>query len=212
MSVSSDSRQRLIEAGLDLFSEAGFEGASTRAIAERAGTNISAIKYYFESKEGLYEAVMEHVLGIIQPPLQPVRERVEAALARKKLPRREARALLTELLEAFARTCIGPPHFNRILLMMVRAQIDGSKGFELMYERVMSGMLGAISRLVATLSRADEPETAHRLHAIMLIGQILVFRTARRGTLRILGWKAFGDDEIAEVMNVVREDLERRFP
>lgn len=212
MSVSSEPRQRLVEAGLDLFSEFGYEAASTRSIADKAGVNISAIKYYFSGKEGLYEAVMEHVLGIIQPPMQPVRERVEAALARKKLPRREARELLLELLGVFARTCVGPPQFNRILLMMVRAQIDGSRGFELMYERVMSGMLGALSRLIATLRRADEADTECRLHAIMLIGQILIFRTGRRGTLRILGWKTYGEEEIAQLMEVVREDVERRFP
>jgi AcrR family transcriptional regulator len=36
------------------FSEKGFEGASIRDICESAKVNVSAIKYYFGAKEGLY--------------------------------------------------------------------------------------------------------------------------------------------------------------
>ena len=40
-----DSRQRLIEAALDVFGLYGFEGASTRLLAERANVNLAAIPY-----------------------------------------------------------------------------------------------------------------------------------------------------------------------
>ena len=60
-----DSRQRIIEAALEVFGHYGFEGASTRALADRAGVNLAAIPYYFGSKEGLYRAVAEHVAGEI---------------------------------------------------------------------------------------------------------------------------------------------------
>lgn len=42
-----------------IFSENGFEGASTRKIAEAAGVNISMISYYFGSKEKLFEKLFE---------------------------------------------------------------------------------------------------------------------------------------------------------
>jgi len=49
-------RQRLIQAALRLFAEVGFARASTRAICEAAGVNLSAIRYYFGDKFGLYRA------------------------------------------------------------------------------------------------------------------------------------------------------------
>lgn len=54
-----DTRRRILEAALEIFAAQGYEGASTRALAERAGVNLPAIQYYFGSKEGLYLAVLE---------------------------------------------------------------------------------------------------------------------------------------------------------
>src|SRR3970282_1517132 len=50
-------RERLIEAAMELFSEHGYAATGTRAIAARAGCNISLIKHYFGSKQGLLAAV-----------------------------------------------------------------------------------------------------------------------------------------------------------
>ncbi|WP_019867492.1 CerR family C-terminal domain-containing protein [Methylovulum miyakonense] len=49
-------RSRLVMAALRIFAEKGFEGATTRDICELAGANISAIRYYFGDKAGLYRA------------------------------------------------------------------------------------------------------------------------------------------------------------
>lgn len=51
-------RSAILQAALDEFSEKGFEGASTRAIAGRAGAHHALIKYHFQSKDALWrEAV-----------------------------------------------------------------------------------------------------------------------------------------------------------
>ncbi len=39
-----DTRGRILEAALELFAASGFEGASTRTLAERAGVNLPAIQ------------------------------------------------------------------------------------------------------------------------------------------------------------------------
>lgn len=56
-------RQKLVLAALKLFAEKGFEGASTREIADAANANISAIRYYFGDKAGLYRAAFTEPLG-----------------------------------------------------------------------------------------------------------------------------------------------------
>ncbi len=45
-----------------LFGEKGFDGASTRDIATAAGVNAPALQYYFDSKEGLFTACVEHIV------------------------------------------------------------------------------------------------------------------------------------------------------
>lgn len=52
-------RAALLAAGEKLFAENSFEGATFDAIAEEAGVNKALIAYYFGSKEGLHDAVIE---------------------------------------------------------------------------------------------------------------------------------------------------------
>lgn len=51
-------RQRILEAAGCVFAEVGYEGATVRAITERAGVNVAAINYYFRDKAALYEQVV----------------------------------------------------------------------------------------------------------------------------------------------------------
>lgn len=52
-------RDRILEAALEIFAAHGFAGASTRRIAECAGVNVGLIQYYFDSKERLWQAAAD---------------------------------------------------------------------------------------------------------------------------------------------------------
>ena len=55
-----ENRDRLLAAGLKIFAEKGFSGATVREICDEAGSNIAAINYYFGDKVGFYQAVREY--------------------------------------------------------------------------------------------------------------------------------------------------------
>src|SRR5204862_4108600 len=59
------SQATILAAARDEFAEHGLGGARMDRIAERAGLNKRLIYYYFEDKEQLFRAVLEHAyLGI----------------------------------------------------------------------------------------------------------------------------------------------------
>jgi len=53
----AESQNRILKAGLSIFSEYGYDAATTKMIAARAGLNESLIQRYFKSKAGLLAAV-----------------------------------------------------------------------------------------------------------------------------------------------------------
>jgi AcrR family transcriptional regulator len=55
---SLPARERVLEAACELFAQTGFHGTHIREICKRAGTNVAGICYHFQSKEGLYQAVL----------------------------------------------------------------------------------------------------------------------------------------------------------
>lgn len=62
-------RDLLVEAALELFSQKGLNGTSLRQVISAAGTsNQSAIQYYFESRRGLINAVLDEINSRLEIP------------------------------------------------------------------------------------------------------------------------------------------------
>ena len=66
----ADTRERILESGMDVFAEHGFRGASSREIGKRAEVNQALVNYHFGSKQKLWEAVCTEcgarVLRVVQ--------------------------------------------------------------------------------------------------------------------------------------------------
>jgi len=56
---SAESRATILKAAEQVYAEHGLAGARTEAIAAAAGVNKALLYYYFQSKEGLYQAVVD---------------------------------------------------------------------------------------------------------------------------------------------------------
>lgn len=59
-----EARNHLLLTALRLFADTGFAKTSTREIAQAAGVNLAAIRYYFGDKAGLYRAVFTEPQGM----------------------------------------------------------------------------------------------------------------------------------------------------
>src|SRR5580698_8895300 len=67
-----ETRRNILEVATQEFSAMGLAGARVDAIAERTNTTKRMLYYYFESKEGLYQAVLEKVytdIRVLEPDL-----------------------------------------------------------------------------------------------------------------------------------------------
>ena len=58
-----ETRREILRAAGEAFAASGFVGATTRAVAARAGVNVATLHYHFGSKEGLYRAVLADATG-----------------------------------------------------------------------------------------------------------------------------------------------------
>jgi outer membrane protein len=57
--LAHDPRQRLLEAGLKLFANRGYAGTAVQDITEEARVTKPTLYYYFENKEGLFQALVD---------------------------------------------------------------------------------------------------------------------------------------------------------
>ena len=63
---SGDTRQRIKQVALELFTEHGYEQTSLREIAERLGVTKAALYYHFKSKEEIVSSFVEERVAAMQ--------------------------------------------------------------------------------------------------------------------------------------------------
>ncbi len=67
-----DKKDHILDVAERVFSELGFDGASTRTISGEAGVNMAMLNYYFGSKEGLFLAVFNRKIISFQDLLKNI--------------------------------------------------------------------------------------------------------------------------------------------
>jgi AcrR family transcriptional regulator len=107
----TDIREALLQSALVEFGAKGFDGASTRAIAQRVGAHQPQINYHFESKAALWTAAVDYLFGLLTEAMEGV------------LPANPTGVDVTQLAAAFAdgiRRFVGfaaeHPELNQIMV------------------------------------------------------------------------------------------------
>lgn len=207
-------RAALIEAAMPVFGQAGFEAASTRAIADRAGVNLALIAYHFGGKQGLYLAVFEHILGQLQarlaPVAAPISEQLGTLSQNSEQRHRQALALLASLFDAMIDT-FGEAEATHWVRLIFREHQDPTEAFELLYSQLMGSTLSLISELVAVLTGLDQDTEACRIRTLMLMGQVLVFHVARAAAFRHLQWSELSLTQRSALKTEYRIMLQNQF-
>ena len=80
MKEKVNTKDKLIRAGIKLFSKYGYAATSTRMIAAEAGVNLSAIAFHHTNKECLYQACLNYIVEKIREYYSPIREKIEKEL------------------------------------------------------------------------------------------------------------------------------------
>jgi AcrR family transcriptional regulator len=201
-----ETRHRIIEAAIELFGEHGFEGASTRDIAARAGVNAPALQYYFENKEGVYLACVESLADDAWEAFGPIIGHAQKALTEN--------ADTATLIDAFIRIqeTIADVAFakaikpgRRMFFAREQAGHEPESATQILACRIREPLNEASAALVARISgrAADDPITLIRTFS--LHGQLVIFHVAHRSTLSLLGWKSIDAQRAEQLKSTIRE-------
>lgn len=146
MDTSSDQkdvRSRLLTAALDCFLADEYHKVITRTIAEKAGANIAMIRYYFGSKEGLYEEMIRETLA-------PLLDALDG-------PSLTSVADIEGFLSLYYRTMSSRPEFPKLILKVLA--LNQGPGRRFILQLLERGRADAVKKVEAL--QADNAEVKH---------------------------------------------------
>ena len=182
---TTDTRMRLIEAAIDLFTRHSFAGTSLQMIADELGFTKAAIYHHFRTREQLLAAVIE-------PMLDELRAVVESAEA-KRTPHARAEHMLSGYAAlavrnrglvavlatdpSVATVLTDRAEWGKLILrqLALLADVDPGPAGEFKAAMVFAGMAGAAGPTWGNLD-----DDALREHLVDAGRRILGLRTPRR--------------------------------
>lgn len=160
----SPTKDSLLNAAEQVFAEAGFDGASVRAITGRARANLGAVTYHFGSKAALFEAVVERAQSGMCSMIEEAAAAPGPPIERLQ---RVVRAHFTFLHEH--------PRLRRLVLQVLLLDADLPAAV-----RYLKRAIGVVSEVVAEGQKAGSFRTGDPgLLAISVLTQSLMFNLMR---------------------------------
>jgi AcrR family transcriptional regulator len=134
--LEANARQRILETATDLFAEKGYTGTYVREIVEKAGVSKPVLYYYFQSKEGLFYAILEWAADVQHKILNEIVE--------------VSGPVLDRFLYLYRRTYEGIHEYHS-LYKMIHSLINGPPqgAPEYDYSKYQHRMFNAIKRIYA---------------------------------------------------------------
>jgi AcrR family transcriptional regulator len=173
-----DIRERLLESALVEFGAKGFDGASTRAIAQRVDAHQPQINYHFASKQALWNAAVDHLFGLLTEAMDgvvlaaPSSTRAVDALAPADLA-----AGFAEMVRRFVRFAAAHPELNQI---MVHEATESSDRLTWMVANYVRPFYDTVRAVWARLREAGyaAPVEASMVHWVLVGAASLPYVTA----------------------------------
>jgi AcrR family transcriptional regulator len=182
----SGTRNAILDAARDLFAERGYEGASMRAIASRAGVDTGLIRHFFKDKETLFANTMADRTVIP--------ERLAATFAGPP------ETLGVRLTDVYLRLW-EEPDTRPILLGLLRSAMTSDHGAELLIEVIGGRIRGEDAPPIS-----DDP----KVRGLALAASQLFGVAIARNVLRVPVLSELTHDElVATIGSVVQDYLTR---
>jgi AcrR family transcriptional regulator len=170
-------KARILAAAEEVFAAKGFQGASTREIAARAGVNISSLHYHWESKETLYFAVFrnvyEQIVDLLRNTLAPL-------LARHGKREQAIDVTMRGLFDFFADN----PNVPKLLMRRIVENEEIDVGIE---RDILAPAWKVFSEWLGRLGRRPLSDDESRLFMLSVHSVLLVYLLDSRSYRSLLG-------------------------
>jgi AcrR family transcriptional regulator len=187
-------RDRLLQAALEIFSERGFREATVRDICARAGVNAASVNYYFRSKESLYAAALAYAFRQVDEryPLDALDDSDQPPEQR-----------LTRFIVGLLYRLTDETHLGRHGKLIAREIADPTAALDPIVETVMKPHFRTLREILPQLlgpgwSQGDIDRCINSL-----IGQCLVYRHSRALVERLCPEIIAGPEDIRRTADFI---------
>ena len=180
---------RILDAAEDLFSKRGFDGVTMREVAELANVDAALAHYYFATKQGLFDSVLERRAELVFSERMEAFDLYEATSGEKVTVEGAVAAFVIPLLERARKGDEGWKNYFRLLALVNNDASHVAQSIMTYFDPLVHRLITVVKR---ALPEAGDEELFWCFH--FLTGS-LTLALSRTGRLdRVSGGRCRSDD------------------
>lgn len=207
LKVGDIAASKLIQAGLELFGQRGYDGVSVRQLSDQAGMNIASINYHFGNKYGLYTAVADYINEKLSAATQSSFSEAQQFILN---PNGDSAAAIQQILKVIGN-----------LVDVIMSDSPETEAWVRFINRFENGdhipnhALGrellntVLSALVGIARNSPEKKLENAMIAQTIFGQVLVFRVDNFTSKQALNIEHFGSNEVKLIKKIIFENIKK---
>ncbi|WP_457742472.1 TetR/AcrR family transcriptional regulator [Thermococcus sp.] len=179
---SGETRERILKAALELFSEKSYHEVSMGEIAKKAGLSKGGLFHYFPSK---YDLAREVLFRLLDGWIDELEERLEGLSGRE---------MLKALVDAAFELVTSNPKLSRFFLELYEESLKRERGSE--WDEFYGRYIGVTSQVLRSAGISEPEKRAIllgaivdglALHHLLSGGRLFDVEDMKREVLRIMG-------------------------
>ena len=195
-----NTKERILSTAIRLFSTYGYEGTSVRMLCKESEVNISAISFYFGSKDKLYNYCLQYLAEKADAYYDSVYQNAIRALESDSLTKEKAYKAAIRIIDAQIKTAY-LPEYRSSLKLIYWEQNTPDSDFHPMTDTLFEKCEKPLARLIEATTDSSYAEAI--IASRFLNGSIIAF-----GEHSELVYQALNDaGEDTRNMEWVRDDL-----
>jgi AcrR family transcriptional regulator len=202
---SAETRARLISAAIEVFGQVGYEAASTRELAARARSNMSAITYHFGGKKELYLAAAQEMATTAAAMIAPFVDQLD------NWSPENSENDLENVVDGFLRVVLDQILPDSWAMFLSRCTSANDEAFSVIYDIALGPLVSRVVSVVGDITPGAQDDEAIRLRVCSTMAALLSFRLLPGIVLRGMGWEALNADYMQPIAAMVRELIRNGF-
>jgi AcrR family transcriptional regulator len=167
-----DTRAKLLQAAVQVFSERGYEGATVRNICQRAGVNLALVNYHFGDKLELYLAVIRYAVDA-----EAKMALLSHAVEQNADPCDALRQIIHGILERLCATA--RDRFGLLLRFMLKEMANPTPALGRLIEETIQPLYDRVRSLVGEILNLPMNHEKTRLCTHSIMGQVAHYSHAQ---------------------------------
>lgn len=196
---SLSTREKIIEAAIEVFGANGFKGSTIRVIADLAEVNVAAVNYHFGGKKKLYGEVVETVFsrGFSRYP-SISSDNFETALTVEKRLFNFIKGAVYRLVSRD-----GWGGFSGAGKIVVKEMLEPTEAFDVIVDRYIRPHKAALVLIVKELAGDNVPEKDLLFCSMSILGQCINYASGKNIIGRVMPEGLEVEDHIDEIVEHV---------